>query len=624
MSLKTKVISFLLTLGLFSGGLIIELAWRSVGSIVTKNLVTTGLKEITELADTSVAGLQIQSETLLLSSLQNAQHSSGADYVAALDPEGRVLAHTNVSEKGTVYRDPLTLEILQDIHQGTRVIKRGEDSVLEVWSPVWMKQNEESNEQFLLGGQAVPVATRRLGTVRLSLPMRGTFQTQIKIIREMGLIVGLIGSVAFLFTLGLLRKILIPIRLLAQGTARIANGQYGIEVPVTSKDELGILANSFNRMSKVLADTTVSKDFLGDILSNMIDPLIVVAADGTIRMANQATLKMLDYEEKELQGQPAHVLFLDKNRLPSGLEQETLIGKKSVQNLELEFRKKDGAKVPVLFSSSPLQDAEGHFTGIIATAKDMTERKRLEGAIRQSEKMSAVGQLAAGVAHEINNPLGVILGFAQAAVRRLQPNDPLELPLKSIEKEAIRCKDLVQNLLTFSRVSKIEREPMDINRAAEGAFTLVMAQARISHVEVRKEFAANLPRVLGNPNQIQQVIINLTNNALDAMGDNTGVLTLKTESLQEGPLSWVCLRVIDTGPGIPPEIISRIFDPFFTTKPLGKGTGLGLSLVHEIIKKHSGTIDAQSRPGYTEFCVKLPIRLAPESVQTKHATTNLT
>src|SRR5262249_37187765 len=151
--------------------------------------------------------------------------------------------------------------------------------------------------------------------------------------------------------------------------------------------------------------------------------------------------------------------------------------------------------------------------GVIVTAKDMTERKRLENVIRQSEKMSAVGQLAAGVAHEINNPPGVILGFAEEDVSRLQPGGELELPLKSIEREALRCKNLVQDLLIFSRASKIDREPLDMNHAVEGALSLVTAQARMGQIEVRKELAPELPRVLGNLNQIQQVIINLANNA---------------------------------------------------------------------------------------------------------------
>src|SRR5262249_12855141 len=149
-----------------------------------------------------------------------------------------------------------------------------------------------------------------------------------------------------------------------------------------------------------------------------------------------------------------------------------------------------------------------------------------------------------------------------ALVRRMAAGDPLEGPLRSIEKEAVPCKNLVQDLLTFSRVSKVEREPMDLNHAIEGALALVMAQAKIVHFKVTNQLAPDLPRLLGNPNQIQQVIVNLANNAFDAMGES-GELAIRTELLKEGPLSWICLRVGDTGPGIPPEIQPRIFEPFF-------------------------------------------------------------
>jgi signal transduction histidine kinase len=235
------------------------------------------------------------------------------------------------------------------------------------------------------------------------------------------------------------------------------------------------------------------------------------------------------------------------------------------------------------------------------TAELEASQKRM----RLSEKMSAVGQLAAGVAHEINNPLGVILGFAQGVVRRLPPHDSLEMPLKSIEKEALRCKHLVQDLLTFSRSSAIGQELVDLNVAVEGALSLVSAQARMLHINVLKNLMPSLPHIVGDLNQIQQVIINLASNALDAMATK-GEVKVTTEILKEGARSWVCLKVIDNGPGIPTEIQSRIFEPFFTTKKVGKGTGLGLSLVHEIVLKHSGTIEVQSQPGHTEFCIHWP------------------
>ncbi len=243
------------------------------------------------------------------------------------------------------------------------------------------------------------------------------------------------------------------------------------------------------------------------------------------------------------------------------------------------------------------------------------ERKRLERAMRQSEKLSAVGQLAAGVAHEINNPLGVILGFAEAAQKYAPAGSPLELPLQSIRREAIRCKNLAQDLLTFSRVSSSELGPMDLNSAVEQTVLLLVSQAKIKNVVIKKELTPSLPFFQGNTNQIQQVLVNLGTNSIDAMSEG-GTLTFKTQALVEEGHRWACLQVSDTGEGISSEALSHIFEPFYTTKPVGQGTGLGLSLIYEIVKKHSGVIDVQSRPGFTEFRLSFPLVIQDEHQKT--------
>jgi len=231
--------------------------------------------------------------------------------------------------------------------------------------------------------------------------------------------------------------------------------------------------------------------------------------------------------------------------------------------------------------------------------------------MHQSEKLSAVGQLAAGVAHEINNPLGVILGFAQGMAGDLKEGDGFELPVRSIEREALRCKALVQNLLTFARTSQSDRVAMDLNQAVEQSLSLIQPQAKLNRVVVEAKLAAGLPSVLGNKNQLEQVIMNLAKNAIDAM-PNGGSLTLSSQLVEGRPHSWILLRCVDDGTGIPPAALPKIFDPFFTTKPIGQGTGLGLSLVSEIVQKHSGEISVDSRPGRTEFTVKLPARTGQE------------
>jgi signal transduction histidine kinase len=239
---------------------------------------------------------------------------------------------------------------------------------------------------------------------------------------------------------------------------------------------------------------------------------------------------------------------------------------------------------------------------------DISERKKIQRHLLQSEKMAAVGQMAGGVAHEINNPLGVILGFSQSLLSRIKEGDPILMPLKSIEREANRCKIFAQDLLTFSRAGKTEKEECDLNDVIEGALSLIEAQTKVKSVDLAREFDRTIPKVLTNGNQVQQVVINLCNNAIDAMPKG-GRLTVRTYHALKGDQEFVGIDVEDTGTGIPKEIQSKIYEPFFTTKEVGKGTGLGLSLVYEIVQNHQGFVELESEAGKgAKFKISLPAR----------------
>jgi signal transduction histidine kinase len=207
----------------------------------------------------------------------------------------------------------------------------------------------------------------------------------------------------------------------------------------------------------------------------------------------------------------------------------------------------------------------------------------------QTEKMAAVGQLANGIAHEINNPIGIILGFAQGINRHMGNNDPLQMPLASIEREAVRCKNLVIDLLTFSRKEEVYAVKTDVNAAINETLSLVEAGAKMKDVSVINEFAPGQLWVIIDKNQLQQVIINLCGNAMDAMPEG-GKITITTKQTN----GRVEIDVADTGTGMTEEVKQHIFEPFFTTKEAGKGTGLGLSLCYEIIKRYNGAIDVKS------------------------------
>jgi PAS domain S-box-containing protein len=363
------------------------------------------------------------------------------------------------------------------------------------------------------------------------------------------------------------------------------------------------MRRTMTALARAQKDLKQREEQLHLLLNSTEEGVYGIDLEGTCTWANRACAKLLHYAGvEELIGKKMHETIHHIEECP--IEQWLGPAKGTHVDSDVLWRS-DGTCFPAEYWAHPIL-RDGKTVGAVVSFIDITERKRLELGMRQSEKMSAVGQLAGGVAHEINNPLGVILGFTQGMLRRASPGDLYEMPLKAVEREAIRCKNLVQDLLTFSRTSKADREPMDLNQAIEGASSLIMAQARLGQIEVKKDLAPHMPHILGNPNQIQQVIINLGNNALDAMGKQ-GTLRLRTECLSEGSRSWVCLYVTDTGSGIPPTILPRIFEPFFTTKPLGQGTGLGLGLVHEIVQKHSGTVDVKSQPGCTEFCIKFPV-----------------
>jgi two-component system NtrC family sensor kinase len=227
-----------------------------------------------------------------------------------------------------------------------------------------------------------------------------------------------------------------------------------------------------------------------------------------------------------------------------------------------------------------------------------------QAQLLQASKMAAIGQLAAGISHEINNPLGVILGFAQGIEKRLTGEEERFChPIRSIVREAWRCKTLVQELLLFSHTAKRSAEAVDINALVRSTAVLLETRAKTQNVRIVQDLAKDLRIVMANKTQLEQVLVNLANNALDAMS-NEGVLTLRTRHDGDGA---ILLEVADTGAGIPEEIRPRIFEPFFTTKAPGKGTGLGLSLVYEIVRQHDGTIDVQSQVGKgTVMCVRFP------------------
>jgi signal transduction histidine kinase len=249
-------------------------------------------------------------------------------------------------------------------------------------------------------------------------------------------------------------------------------------------------------------------------------------------------------------------------------------------------------------------------------ARHERELKETQLALVQSEKMAAFGQLGAGIAHEVKNPLAGILGFAQLSLRKAEKDTPLFKNLEVIEKETKRCKNIIENLLKFARQETVAFQPTDINQVVEDAVVIMDHQLGIHHIKVHKDLVAGLPPIMGNANQIQQVLMNLMINAQQALDGKAGDVRIATRLRDDGHVE---VRIKDSGPGIPKEIQSRLFEPFFTTKPAGKGTGLGLSVSYGIVKDHKGEIMVRSEAGNgAEFIIILP-QLAVEPARAAEA-----
>ncbi|MGH9452602.1 MAG: ATP-binding protein [Terriglobia bacterium] len=267
------------------------------------------------------------------------------------------------------------------------------------------------------------------------------------------------------------------------------------------------------------------------------------------------------------------------------------------------MRTADGRELIVNISVTPLVGKDGQIRGRLLVLNDLTERVSLEDQLAQSEKLSSIGLLAAGVAHEVNTPLAVIASQGQMLLRQTPLESPHHPILEKIVKQSFRASDIVNNLLKFSRLGGSERAELDLNKVIQETASLLDPMIRASKIRLNLQLASELPAVYGNFGKLQQVFMNLVLNARDAMPMG-GELLLVTEHDQ----STVRAEVCDTGAGIAPEVLSRIFDPFFTTKGTGRGTGLGLAVTYGIISEHAGKIQVKSKLGKgTTFRLEFPM-----------------
>ncbi len=445
-----------------------------------------------------------------------------------------------------------------------------------------------------------------------------------------------------------------PVVRLAQATGRVARGDLraGAERIPAADDEIGRLVHSFRAMSEGLLATTVSTEFLGNVLDAIEDAVVVVDARGVIRRVNAGALRLLGDTETELTGRSAGILGPDvEAAVPGDGPPPAARGPSSV------IHARDGTRIPVFLAGSPVALDDGT-RGTVLVARDLraeiaaeAERRQLEQRLGQAAKLESVGQLAAGIAHEINTPIQYVGdntrflqdafrdllvplariresaaadGDGEAAVRetvadiRRSLGEDADYLLQEIPRAIDQTLDGVQRVATIVRAMKEFSHPgedkvsMDLNKAIET--TVTVARNEWKYVaDLVLDLDPSLEPVQARPGEINQVILNMVVNAAHAIAAKVreggkGVIRIATRDLGE----TAEIAIADNGTGIPAAIRHRIFDPFFTTKEVGKGTGQGLSIAHAVIcRKHGGTVDVESTEGEgTTFRIRLPHRCA--------------
>jgi two-component system, NtrC family, sensor kinase len=362
-----------------------------------------------------------------------------------------------------------------------------------------------------------------------------------------------------------------------------------------------------------------SHRFLNNLIKSAVDGVIAADMTGKILLFNDAACKICGYDVDEVIGkiniQEIYPGDDAKNNMRM-LRSDDFGKKGTLRSFRVDIKRKTGKTIPISLNASIVYDDDkevatlGFFHDLRETLKIEEELEKTRVQLLQAAKMASVGELAAGVAHQLNNPLGGITLFSQLLMEDYTLPDGAVNDLKRVIRDAKRCTDIVQELLKFSRQTTNEMHPLDINQLLSDILVLVEEQTLFQNIEIKKSLQEFLPPAPVDIQQMKHVFMNIILNAADAMGGK-GVLSIETKLGETKPgdlKDLICIKISDTGHGIPSDILLKIFDPFFTTKEQGKGTGLGLSMAYRIIEEHGGKISAESKEGQgTTFIIELMI-----------------
>ena len=406
------------------------------------------------------------------------------------------------------------------------------------------------------------------------------------------------------------------------GALAVADRQGG---PFTTED-LWLLSTVATNASVVLANSRLyeivrrSKEEWETAFNALTEGIAVVGPTGAVLRANRALAALAELGESELVGRGfCETLFGNSEAVEELISAAYRRQRTAPLVVRLERTQRVLRLTAAPFADQPGLPSSAGTGPVVILVEDVTEQRILEAQLIQNDKMASIGQLVSGVAHELNNPLTSIAGLAELLLEREPHPDFPHDHLRVIHDQAERAGRIVRNLLTFARKGVAEKSAVDLNDVAAGTSLLIVYELRLHGIELESALSPEPVVVLGDRYELQQVLLNLVNNAVHAVSQlesgRPRRIRLDT-SVQSGT---AVLRVRDSGPGVPPHLISYLFTPFFTTKAPGEGTGLGLSLSYGLVKAHGGVLDYEARPeGGAEFRISLPAYQAPEVVERRH------
>ncbi len=680
--LKVRFVLIISCLILFTSVILSAFLIKKQSGLIHKELEKRGESLVKNLAYNSEYGVLVENQDLLRNLIKGLAQQEDVAYIVIQDRKGTVLAE--LAQKpftAASYREKDNIVTAAFKREGPsreyHLSEEDGDEFCNFSYPIQTTKVPRSKEELgvIFDEPAGFGIKEKIGAAHVGMSMAGV-HTEIASMKEIiVLLTALVVGIGILLTIFLVNIIVKPIQKLVYATDKVANGDLAQMVKVKRGDEIGRLASAFNRMTNSLKESRKEIEEYNKTLEMRVK-------ERTLDLERTTRLLQTEYNRLDaiinspnlgivIEDKDCNIKFMNKSLIDVFGNQ---IGKKCYEKFKGRKEKCEVCPIDeILIKGKKFfnyfdQDKEGNYYElsaalfqdekgekyILETLRDITAQKKLEMQVKehtenlektnaelenaledlkqtqaqliQAGKMAAVGELAAGIAHELNNPLGGILGYCQFALEKITQKPLKELTgedistysqyLRDIEQQSKRCKAIIQSLLKFSRASvKQDFRPTHVNPILEETFTFVKHQLEKHKVKLEKGLSPSLPPIMGNASQLQQVFTNLILNAVQAMleGGKLTVLTKISEDKKSLEISFT-----DTGEGISKENLSKIFEPFFTTKEVGRGTGLGLSVSYGIVKDHGGDTQVESIEGKgSTFTVVLPLTKESEMIESK-------